>query len=494
MIRSKLLGVPLDLYAANIVRAARLGLATLNEFRHYVSENSSLIDQAGQASNYTSTLPEKVPSLAPYATWAEFGANLRGTAAEQAELLALFKAAYGEEDIHVNDVELFVGGLAEAPVGASQMGSTFTWIFQRAARSAAGGRPPLLLQSAQGCAAAPRRHRVAALLRPDHAEHRLEHMHYSAFKVSEKIELGLDERSHDFSAISVSPDKVLVLVGNRHDNTITGTAGDDTIYGEEGTTPSTAVSASTPSTAAPATIRSMPGRARLGVFAYGEDGDDTLNGNAGSDNLIGGAGNDRISGGAGKDFLSGGIGDDWLTPGADPNMVDGGLGNDTVDYSGSGAGVTVDLRVVFKPVPGLGGYAQGDVISGIENVVGSSFGDKLIGDGGSNRLTGGDGDDFVFGDNGNDRAQLGAGDDVFQWNPGDGNDTIEGQDGTDTMLFFGANINENINIISQRRSGALLPRCRQRHDGPRRRRDHRLPRARRRRQHRRRRPQRDGRD
>ena len=41
---------------------------------------------------------------------------------------------------------------------------------------------------------------------------------------------------------------------------------------------------------------------------------------------------------------------------------------------------------------------------------------------------------------------MGAGDDVFQWNPGDGNDTIEGQDGTDTMLFFGANITENIDI------------------------------------------------
>ena len=58
------------------------------------------------------------------------GEHLRGTPDEQAALLALFKATYGEDDIHVNDVDLFVGGLAEAPVGASQMGSTFTWIFQ----------------------------------------------------------------------------------------------------------------------------------------------------------------------------------------------------------------------------------------------------------------------------------------------------------------------------------------------------------------------------
>src|SRR5262249_54097399 len=56
--------------------------------------------------------------------------------------------------------------------------------------------------------------------------------------------------------------------------------------------------------------------------------------------------------------------------------------------------------------------------------------------------------DFIFGDNGNDRASMGAGDDVFQWNPGDGNDTVEGQDGVDTMLFFGANIDENINIAA----------------------------------------------
>src|SRR3954464_10817393 len=56
--------------------------------------------------------------------------HLRGTSAEQAELLTLFKAVYGEDDIHVSDVDLFVGGLAEAPGGKSQMGSTFTWIFQ----------------------------------------------------------------------------------------------------------------------------------------------------------------------------------------------------------------------------------------------------------------------------------------------------------------------------------------------------------------------------
>jgi Ca2+-binding RTX toxin-like protein len=41
---------------------------------------------------------------------------------------------------------------------------------------------------------------------------------------------------------------------------------------------------------------------------------------------------------------------------------------------------------------------------------------------------------------------MGAGDDTFQWDPGDGSDVIEGQDGTDRMLFNGANIAENFDV------------------------------------------------
>ena len=41
---------------------------------------------------------------------------------------------------------------------------------------------------------------------------------------------------------------------------------------------------------------------------------------------------------------------------------------------------------------------------------------------------------------------MGAGDDTFVWDPGDGSDTVEGQDGNDTMLFNGANIGEKIDL------------------------------------------------
>ena len=65
--------------------------------------------------------------------------------------------------------------------------------------------------------------------------------------------------------------------------------------------------------------------------------------------------------------------------------------------------------------------------------------DTILGSQGADVFLGGDGDDFLFGDNGNDVALMGANDDVFQWDPGDGNDTLEGQAGSDSMLFFGSN-------------------------------------------------------
>jgi Ca2+-binding RTX toxin-like protein len=59
---------------------------------------------------------------------------------------------------------------------------------------------------------------------------------------------------------------------------------------------------------------------------------------------------------------------------------------------------------------------------------------------------GSEGDDLVNGGDGDDVALMGAGDDAFVWNPGDDNDTLEGQDGFDRMLFNGANIAESIGI------------------------------------------------
>ncbi|MBY6263424.1 DUF4347 domain-containing protein, partial [Azospirillum sp. 412522] len=118
---------------------------------------------------------------------------------------------------------------------------------------------------------------------------------------------------------------------------------------------------------------------------------------------------DRIDAGAGDDTLIGGAGGDTLI---------GGAGNDVVDYGASTAGVTVDLRLSFSQT-GLGD-AAGDVLSGIENLVGSQFADRLTGDAGSNVLQGGAGDDTLNGGAGSDILTGGAGKDIFGFSPSDG--------------------------------------------------------------------------
>ncbi len=65
---------------------------------------------------------------------------------------------------------------------------------------------------------------------------------------------------------------------------------------------------------------------------------------------------------------------------------------------------------------------------------------------GADFIVGSDGGDLIVGGDGNDTALMGPGDDSFVWNPGDDNDIVEGQAGSDTLLFNGANIAERINI------------------------------------------------
>ena len=101
-------------------------------------------------------------------------------------------------------------------------------------------------------------------------------------------------------------------------------------------------------------------------------------------------------------------------------------------------GVTVDLETGRAS----GGYAEGDHLEGIENLVGSVDNDILTGDSGTNvllgydgndTLSGGHGDDVLFGNDGNDVLAGGDGND--QLHGGRGQDTLDGGDGIDTAIF-----------------------------------------------------------
>jgi len=166
---------------------------------------------------------------------------------------------------------------------------------------------------------------------------------------------------------------------------------------------------------------------------------DTLTGDGGNNLVIGGIGNDVIDGGAGADTLQGGNDNDTLIGGAGGDSMDGGSGTDTADYSGSAAGVAVDL------LAGTGNFgdASGDVLVSIENVVGSAGNDTLTGSTGANAIYGGAGNDYIYGGLGDDSLYGGAGDDTMVG--GGGADVMDGGSGANT-LDYGASA-QGITIV-----------------------------------------------
>ncbi len=167
-------------------------------------------------------------------------------------------------------------------------------------------------------------------------------------------------------------------------------------------------------------IRRITGTDDNDIITVVEPGRHHIYGLAGDDMLTGGADGDTLDGGDGNDVLDGGAGDDRLNGGAGADTLIGGAGADTAQYSGSSSGVKVSL------VSGLGsgGDAEGDTLSGIENLIGSDFADKLTGDGVANDLFGGDGNDSLYGGGGDDRL---SGD--------EGADLLDGGAGIDTADY-----------------------------------------------------------
>ena len=200
---------------------------------------------------------------------------------------------------------------------------------------------------------------------------------------------------------------------------------------------------------------------------FGQSGNDTLLGKGGFDLLFGGSENDTLTGGDADDQVFGESGNDRMiwNPGDDTDLNEGGAGTDTVEVNGGNGAeqfttTANGTRVRFdrlNPAPfaidigtsenlvlnANGGNdsfsATGNLAALIDIIVDGGAGDDtLLGSNGEDVILGGAGDDFADGQQGNDTALLGAGDDTFQWDPGDGSDVIEGQDGTDDMAFNGS--------------------------------------------------------
>ena len=140
------------------------------------------------------------------------------------------------------------------------------------------------------------------------------------------------------------------------------------------------------------------------------------------ENAIAGFGNDVVTGNSAVNRLEGRAGDDVLEGGGGADTLDGGTGNDTAAYTDSDTGVTVRLLTGA----GQRGHAEGDSLSGIENLIGSAHNDAFGGDTGNNVLNGGPGNDGLWGSGGDDILIGGPGADRFYG--GFGQDTADYMD------------------------------------------------------------------
>jgi Ca2+-binding RTX toxin-like protein len=156
-------------------------------------------------------------------------------------------------------------------------------------------------------------------------------------------------------------------------------------------------------------------------YIDGGDGDDTLYGGAGNDILIGNGGGDHIYGGDGNDLIYGSGG----TAGADvADFLDGGAGDDVI-YGGVNNGSTEII------IGGDGNdFLYGE--AGIDEVYGG-LGDDYIDTGSDTDVGfGGDGNDYLFGGEGPDTLYGGNGDDIVDG--GSGTDKMLGENGDDILM------------------------------------------------------------
>lgn len=105
-----------------------------------------------------------------------------------------------------------------------------------------------------------------------------------------------------------------------------------------------------------------------------------------------------------------GAGADYFIATNSTETFNGGSGRDTVSYHKSTTGVNVNL---FDPGAETGGFARGDTLNFIENVIGSNYADTLAGTSGANILVGLNGNDTIYGGGGADRLYGDGGNDTI---------------------------------------------------------------------------------
>jgi Ca2+-binding RTX toxin-like protein len=116
------------------------------------------------------------------------------------------------------------------------------------------------------------------------------------------------------------------------------------------------------------------------------------------------------------------------------NVIDGRGGFDFASYADATTGVKVDLSISGEQQTNI----SEDTLINIEGLIGSAHGDTLTGNGLDNELRGGAGNDSLYGLGGNDTLNGGA-----------DNDYLDGGDGFDIASYAGATAPVTVDLTKQ---------------------------------------------
>ena len=413
VLRNQLLGIPLDLAAINIARGRDAGIPPLNEARRQFQAAANGDTQLEAYKSWTDfALNLKNPAsivnfIAAYGTHTSitsvtsveakraaamelvFGTDMNGdgqVAADRLEFLNATGAYAGGKLGGLEDVDLWVGGLAEKKMAfGGMLGSTFSFIFELQLENLQNGDRFYYLSRVQGL-------------------NFLNELENNSFAKMVLANTDLGETGYAVPGDIFSlPDHVLYMDKNKQ-----------TLFGyQDPVQEDPFLQALSPMVERQDLIGADGLAGSDGVAEYirvntndhvliqGTDGDDTIISGGGDDSVWGGKGNDRIEAGYGVDKIHGGEGDDIITNnGTDIGEVDmlhGEQGNDVI-HGGSGLALVFGNEGDDYIIAGPDGK---EVFGGLDNdfILGGEGGDFLLGNEGDDWIEGGGGFDTTAGDN-----------------------------------------------------------------------------------------------
>ena len=458
-LRSNLLGLPLDLPALNLARGRETGIPTLNDAR------AQIFHDFGH------------PDLKPYTSWTDFSLHIKNPLS-----IINFVAAYGthssitsattldakrdaatllvlgSQDFNhdgdktdpgevapadrldflnarnayaggslggLNDVDLWIGGLAESKNEfGGMLGATFNFIFEYQMEHLQNGDRMYYLSRTQGMnllnQLEPNTFTDLVMRNTDLGDIYSTHLNGALFVTPDHIlELDSGIKQEDYNGAATAgidplhEDPILAALGDKVERSVSGVMADGT-HDVGGT---------------------LIFHGGEHVVLGGTEGNDILIGDRGIDTLWGDGGDDYLNAGTESDDVFGGDGDDIIVDPFGDNVLRGNKGNDVISQGSSAGGIALlfgdegsDFLTTTTDAAEIFG-GQGD-----DFILDGSNPNGLLGNEGDDWIEGGEGFDGLSGENSDlffNSAIIGH--DVL-W--GQGNDTdYDGESGDDIMVM-----------------------------------------------------------